>query len=82
LGGGGAKWIQLAQDRGRWRAVVNAETNLQVLVPKVPMLIHCIKELFLFSNVNITSKTINSFREMLRIQRLSKENVLVMTIKH
>jgi hypothetical protein len=27
--GGGMEWIWLAQDRGRWRAVVNAVMNLQ-----------------------------------------------------
>jgi hypothetical protein len=26
--GGGVEWIQLAHDRDRWRAVVNAEMNL------------------------------------------------------
>jgi hypothetical protein len=31
--GGGVEWIQLAQDRDRWRAVVNAVMNLGVLVP-------------------------------------------------
>jgi hypothetical protein len=30
---GGVEWIHLAQDRDRWRAVVNAVMNLQVLVP-------------------------------------------------
>jgi hypothetical protein len=30
----GVEWIHLAQDRGRWRAVVNALTNLRVLVPR------------------------------------------------
>jgi hypothetical protein len=30
LGGGGTDWIDLAQDRDRWRALVNAVTNLQV----------------------------------------------------
>jgi hypothetical protein len=31
---GGGGWIQLAQDRGRWRAVVNAVMNLGVLEPR------------------------------------------------
>jgi hypothetical protein len=34
LGGGGVNWIQLAQDTDRWRAVVNAVVNLQVLAPQ------------------------------------------------
>ena len=28
--GGGIDWIKLAQDRDRWRALVNAVMNLQV----------------------------------------------------
>jgi hypothetical protein len=34
LAGGGVEWIHLAQDRDRWRALVNAVMNLQVLVPR------------------------------------------------
>jgi hypothetical protein len=30
----GVDWIRLAQDRGRWRAVVSAVMNLPVLVPR------------------------------------------------
>jgi hypothetical protein len=30
VGGGGMDWIDMAQDRYRWRAVVNAVMNLRV----------------------------------------------------
>jgi hypothetical protein len=33
-GGWGVHWIQLAQDRGRWLALVNTVMNLQVLAPR------------------------------------------------
>jgi hypothetical protein len=31
LGWGGVDWIALAQDRDKWKALVNAVMNLQVL---------------------------------------------------
>jgi hypothetical protein len=34
IGLGGVDWIQLAQDRDRWRAVVSAVMNLRVLAAR------------------------------------------------
>jgi hypothetical protein len=34
IGLGGVDWIRLSQDRDRWRAVVSAVMNLQVLEPR------------------------------------------------
>jgi hypothetical protein len=34
IGWGGVEWIHVAQDRDRWRAVVNAAMNLRVLAPR------------------------------------------------
>jgi hypothetical protein len=34
IGWGGVEWIHLAQDRDRWRAVVNAGMNIRVLAPR------------------------------------------------
>jgi hypothetical protein len=34
IGFGDVDWIQLAQDRDRWRAVVSAVMNLRVLAPR------------------------------------------------
>jgi hypothetical protein len=33
--GGGVEWIQLAQDRDRWRALVNTVMNLRVLTTPI-----------------------------------------------
>jgi hypothetical protein len=33
IGWEGVEWIHLAQDRDRWRALVNVVMNLQLLVP-------------------------------------------------
>jgi hypothetical protein len=34
IGWRSVEWIQVAQDRDRWRAVVNTVMNLRVLVPR------------------------------------------------
>jgi hypothetical protein len=34
IGLGGVDWIRVARDRGRWRSVVSAIMNLQVLAPR------------------------------------------------
>jgi hypothetical protein len=34
IGWGSVDWIQLAQDRDRWRALVNTAMNLWVLAPQ------------------------------------------------
>jgi hypothetical protein len=33
IGWGSVEWIQLAQDRDRWQALVNTVVNLRVLAP-------------------------------------------------
>jgi hypothetical protein len=41
IGWGSVDWIQLAQDRDRWRAVVNTVMNFQVLAPRSCLLFVC-----------------------------------------
>jgi hypothetical protein len=50
---GGVEWIQLAQDRGRWRAVVNAVMNLRILAPQSYLLIY----VFIYSTIHIVVLT-------------------------
>jgi hypothetical protein len=38
IGWGDVEWIQLAQERGRWRSVVNTVINLRTLAPRVWLL--------------------------------------------
>jgi hypothetical protein len=35
IGWGSVDWIQLAQDRERWRALVNTVMNLRALAPRI-----------------------------------------------
>jgi hypothetical protein len=37
IGYEGVEWVQLAQDRGQWRAVLNAMMNLRVLAPRISL---------------------------------------------
>jgi hypothetical protein len=39
-GWGDLEWIQLAQNMGRWRAVVNAVMNLRALAPRSELVIN------------------------------------------
>jgi hypothetical protein len=34
MGWGGVEWIQLAQDRDRWRAVMHTVMHLRILAPR------------------------------------------------
>jgi hypothetical protein len=47
IGWGSVDWIQLAQDRDRWRTLVNTVMNLRVLVPR-----RCLVFFNSFSTIN------------------------------
>jgi hypothetical protein len=44
IGWGCVEWIQLAQDRGRWRAVVNAVVSVRVLAPRSQSVSHAVSQ--------------------------------------
>jgi hypothetical protein len=53
IGLGGVYWIRLAQGRDRWRAVVSAVMNLQILAPRSYNIYHrlyiaCINHFVIF----------------------------------
>jgi hypothetical protein len=48
---GGVEWIQLAQDRDRWRAVVNTVMKLLVLAPEVSSNVTCEAETTSLNNL-------------------------------
>jgi hypothetical protein len=45
-GWGSIDWIQLAQDRDRWRALVNTMMNLRVLAPRSSLVYGLNSEIF------------------------------------
>jgi hypothetical protein len=49
-GWGSVEWIQMAQDRDRWRAVVSVVMNLRVIAPRV-------SRYFVYCTVNTTETT-------------------------
>jgi hypothetical protein len=57
-GGGALEWIKLAQDRGRWRALVNTVMDLPVLAPRnksVNLVAWIIYTDFFLSSINTLS---------------------------
>jgi hypothetical protein len=40
IGWASVDWIQLAQNRGRWRALVNTVMNLRILAPRIWLVIY------------------------------------------
>jgi hypothetical protein len=47
-------WIQLAQDRNRWRAIVDAVMNLRVIASRSQLLMH-----FSYAPLRITTRLLN-----------------------
>jgi hypothetical protein len=54
---GSVEWIQLAQDRDRWRSLVNTATNLRVLAPQTCLFIYLLFT-YLFNDALLLSRTI------------------------
>jgi hypothetical protein len=57
IGWGSVEWIQLAQDRDRWRDLVNTAMNLRVLAPRVCYLwivgIHYVTVWKIFESISV-----------------------------
>jgi hypothetical protein len=78
-GGGGVDWIQLAQDRDRWRAVVNTVMNLRVLAPRsylvieVPLLCVCLNldQTFIYKHTRTLFSIVLHLIEMVKIIHVS-----------
>jgi hypothetical protein len=55
IGRGNVDWIQMAQDRDRWRALVNTVMNLRVLEPQSELVSYLVSQ-SLSQSVNVVRK--------------------------